>query len=113
MSGARRKLTIGGLVSARPAAAQVAAPGRLTGFVVVLGLLGLFYVLPPVYAALGRVYAGDLVASGRTDLVVLELPSRMVGHDLGQWLTALLVAGAFAAFLSTSWKVNRKWLSNP
>ena len=69
---------------------------------VVLGLLGLFYVLPPVYAALGRVYAGDLVASGRTDLVVLELPSRMVGHDLGQWLTALLVAGAFAAFLSTS-----------
>src|SRR6187200_719948 len=31
---------------------------------VVLALLGIFYVLPPVYAALGRIYAPDLVASG-------------------------------------------------
>ena len=31
---------------------------------VVLGLLGIFYVLPPVYGALGRIYAGDLVARG-------------------------------------------------
>jgi Na+(H+)/acetate symporter ActP len=69
---------------------------------VVLGLLGVFYVLPPVYAALGRVYAGDLVTSGRTDLVVLALPGRMVGGTVGDLLTALLVAGAFAAFLSTS-----------
>ena len=32
----------------------------------VLGLLGIFYVLPPVYAALGRIYAPDLVAAGPT-----------------------------------------------
>jgi len=70
--------------------------------VVVLALLGLFYTLPPVYGALGRVYAGDLVASGRTDSVVLELPSRMIGGTPGELLGALLVAGAFAAFLSTS-----------
>ena len=31
---------------------------------VVLALLGLFYVLPPVYGALGRLYAPDLIAAG-------------------------------------------------
>lgn len=69
---------------------------------VVLGLLGLFYVLPPVYGALGRVYAGQLVADGRSDAVVLELPAQVIGGTGGELLTALIVAGAFAAFLSTS-----------
>ena len=70
--------------------------------VAVLALLGLFYVLPPVYAALGRLYAPDLVGSGRADSVVLELPSRMIGGLGGDLLTSLLTAGAFAAFLATS-----------
>jgi len=69
---------------------------------VVLGLLGLFYILPPVYGALGRLYAPDLIASGRTDAVVLELPSRMIEGLGGELLSALTTAGAFAAFLSTS-----------
>ena len=69
---------------------------------VVLGLLGLFYVLPPVYGALGRLYAPDLVETGRTDAVVLELPARMVEGLGGELLSALTAAGAFAAFLSTS-----------
>ncbi len=69
---------------------------------VVLGLLGLFYVLPPVYGALGRLYAPDLITSGATDTVVLELPSRMVPGLGGDLLSALTAAGAFAAFLSTS-----------
>ncbi len=69
---------------------------------VVLGLLGLFYVLPPVYGALGRIYAPDLITAGATDTVVLELPSRMVGGVGGDLLSALTTAGAFAAFLSTS-----------
>ena len=69
---------------------------------VVLGLLGMFYVLPPVYGALGRVYAGELVAEGRSDAVVLELPARMIGGTGGELLAALLIAGAFGAFLSTS-----------
>ncbi|MCW2836043.1 MAG: cation acetate symporter, partial [Marmoricola sp.] len=38
--------------------------------VAVLGLLGLFYVLPPVYAALGRLYAPDLVGTTGADGVV-------------------------------------------
>jgi Na+(H+)/acetate symporter ActP len=55
-----------------------------------------------LYGVLGRVYAFDLVASGRSDSVVLELPSRVLGGPLGDLLTAVLGAGAFAAFLSTS-----------
>ncbi|MGB0099339.1 MAG: cation acetate symporter [Nocardioides sp.] len=69
---------------------------------VVLVLLGAFYLLPPVYAALGRIYAPELAAPGRSDALVLELPSIMVGGMLGEVLTAVVTAGAFAAFLSTS-----------
>jgi len=69
---------------------------------VVLALLGLFYLLPPVYGALGRVYTPDLVAAGASDTVVLELPARMVEGVAGELLSALTAAGAFAAFLSTS-----------
>jgi len=70
--------------------------------VVVIALLGAFYLFPPVYGALGRVYAPDLLVSGAADTVVLLLPSRMLPGLGGQLLSALTTAGAFAAFLSTS-----------
>ncbi|MFC7505807.1 cation acetate symporter, partial [Nocardioides sp. GCM10030258] len=70
--------------------------------VVVLAFLGLFYLLPPVYAALGRVYGDQLVSSGRSDVLVLELPRVMLEGVGGDVLTGLVTAGAFAAFLSTS-----------
>ncbi|MFG1956650.1 cation acetate symporter [Nonomuraea sp. NPDC049028] len=66
---------------------------------VVLSLLGAFYLLPALYGWLGRLYVPELVG---TDAVVLTLPERMVGGTLGDLLTALVTAGAFAAFLSTS-----------
>jgi cation/acetate symporter len=69
---------------------------------VVLALLGGFYLLPPIYGALGRVYAAGVARSGRSDVLVLELPRLMVPGPLGEVLTALVTAGAFAAFLSTS-----------
>ena len=69
---------------------------------VVIALLGAFYLFPPVYGALGRVYAPDLLDAGRADTVVLLLPSRIVPGLLGELLSALTTAGAFAAFLSTS-----------
>ena len=69
---------------------------------VVLALLGLFYLLPPVFAALGRVYGSELLAGGRSNVVVLELPRLMVDGPLGEVLTGLVTAGAFAAFLSTA-----------
>ena len=68
---------------------------------VVLALLGAFYVLPPLYGALGRLYAPELAAAGG-DALVLELPRIMVPGLLGELLTGLVTAGAFAAFLSTS-----------
>lgn len=69
---------------------------------VVLVLLGVFYLLPPAYGALGRVYAPELAASGRSDVLVLELPRLIAPGPVGEVLTALVTAGAFAAFLSTS-----------
>ena len=69
---------------------------------VVLGLLGLFYLLPPIYGALGRVYADELAATGRSDVLVLELPRLMMDGAGGEVLSGLVTAGAFAAFLSTS-----------
>ena len=68
----------------------------------VLALLGVFYLLPTAYGALGRLYTPDLLLTGRTDIVVLALPGALIGGLGGQVLEALLVAGAFAAFLSTS-----------
>ena len=47
-------------------------------------------------------YTPDLLLTGRTDTAVLLLPERLVGGTLGDLLTALVTAGAFAAFLSTS-----------
>ena len=69
---------------------------------VVLALIGVFYMVPPVYGALGRVYASELAASGRSDVLVLELPRLMVPGLGGDVLTGMVVGGAFAAFLSTS-----------
>ncbi|TNY35779.1 cation acetate symporter [Thermomonospora catenispora] len=70
--------------------------------VLVLGLLGAFYLLPALYGALGRIYAPELLMTGRTDAVVLTLPGRLIGGTLGDLLGALVTAGAVAAFLSTS-----------
>ncbi|GAA4678820.1 sodium/solute symporter [Phytohabitans rumicis] len=78
-----------------------AAARRTT--LVVLGLVGLFYLAPTLYGVLGRVYTPQLLLTGRTDAVVLLLPSAVVGSGvLGQLLAALVAAGAFAAFLSSS-----------
>ncbi|GLY19207.1 hypothetical protein Kisp01_62210 [Kineosporia sp. NBRC 101677] len=69
----------------------------------VIALLGTFYLFPPLYAALGRIYAGDLLTSANSnDAMMLLLPGRMLGDPWGDLAAALLTAGAFAAFLSTS-----------
>ncbi|MEP7053916.1 MAG: cation acetate symporter [Actinomycetota bacterium] len=69
---------------------------------IVLLLLGAFYVFPPVYGVLGRVFAPELYLTGQTDSVVLVLPHAVVGGLAGDVLGALVAAGAFAAFLSTA-----------
>ena len=68
----------------------------------VLGLLGLFYIFPGIYGALGRVLAPQLYVTGATDTVVLRLPQAAWPGTVGNLLGAITAAGAFAAFLSTS-----------
>ncbi|MEJ3405917.1 cation acetate symporter [Rathayibacter sp. YIM 133350] len=74
---------------------------RLTT-VIVLGLLSVFYLFPTVLGLIGRAYAPDLADPGTADALVLLLPGRLVPGIGGQLLTALVIAGAFGAFLSTS-----------
>jgi Na+(H+)/acetate symporter ActP len=77
-----------------------AAARRTT--LVVLGLVGAFYLFPTLYGVLGRIWTPEL-STGRSDAVVLLLPGRALGHGVaGQLLGALVAAGAFAAFLSTA-----------
>lgn len=68
----------------------------------VLGLLGMFYIFPGIYGALGRVLAPQLYLTGATDTVVLRLPQAAWPGTVGNVLGAITAAGAFAAFLSTS-----------
>ena len=69
---------------------------------IVLGLLSVFYLFPTAYGLIGRVFAPHLAQSGQADALVLLLPGELVGGMAGDLLSALVVAGAFAAFLSTT-----------
>ncbi|MGH3525355.1 MAG: sodium:solute symporter family transporter, partial [Mycobacterium sp.] len=70
--------------------------------VIVLALLGAFYLFPAVFAVLGRLRDPGLYLTGQTDSVVLVLPHALISSVGGEILGALVAAGAFAAFLSTS-----------
>ena len=74
---------------------------RKTTLIVVL-LLSTFYLFPTVLAVLTRLHAPQLYLSSDSDSVVLALPSLLLPGLPGELLAALVAAGAFAAFLSTS-----------
>ncbi|MEO6886516.1 MAG: cation acetate symporter [Jatrophihabitantaceae bacterium] len=74
---------------------------RRTTFVVIV-LLSSFYLLPTLFGVFGRRYVPDLLLTGKTDATVLLLPERMLPGTSGVLLSALVTAGAFAAFLSTA-----------
>ncbi len=69
---------------------------------ITVGLLGAFYLFPGVYGLLGAVLLPELYLSGGTDTVVVALPAKVDQGPVGSLFTALLTAGAFAAFLATS-----------
>lgn len=69
---------------------------------VVIGLIGLFYLFPPIYGVLGRVYLPVLGEHIPADQVVLQLPKAALPGLTGDILAAVLAGGAFAAFLSTA-----------
>jgi cation/acetate symporter len=74
---------------------------RRTTLIVVL-LLSTFYLFPAVLAVLSRLHAPELYLSSDSDSIVLALPSLLLPGLPGELLAALVAAGAFAAFLSTS-----------
>jgi Na+(H+)/acetate symporter ActP len=80
------------------------AAKRTTMWVMIL--IGVFYVFPPMFGALGRNFMPELylgVGAKGTDKVVLELPT-LLGSKygvLGSVLSGITCAGAFAAFMST------------
>ncbi|MDO5503346.1 MAG: cation acetate symporter [Actinomycetia bacterium] len=69
---------------------------------VVIALIGLFYLFPPIYGVLGRVYLTPAGLDIPSDQVVLQLPRYALPGLTGDILAAVLAGGAFAAFLSTA-----------
>lgn len=67
----------------------------------VIGLISLFYIFPPLFGVLGRSIIQE-PADISADAIVLLLPGMVAPGVVGDALTALLAAGAFAAFLSTA-----------
>jgi Na+(H+)/acetate symporter ActP len=70
--------------------------------VIVIVMVSVFYAVSSAMGLLARIAAPDLAVPGVADTVVLQLPSRIFPGLFGELLTALIVAGAFAAFLATS-----------
>nr|WP_211178016.1 cation acetate symporter [Pseudonocardia acidicola] len=71
--------------------------------VVVLAMIGGFYLLVTLLGALSRLYVPQLLVSGQTDAAVLLIPSAALGGSWTSWLLGgLVAAGAAAAFLATS-----------
>lgn len=73
-----------------------------TTTVIVLCLLSAFYLLPTTLGVLGILYTPELGANNETDATILLLPARLFDGFIADALTAIVVGGAFAAFLSTT-----------
>ncbi|MCO1657949.1 sodium/solute symporter [Pseudonocardia humida] len=70
--------------------------------IVVLAMIGAFYVAVVLLGAFSRLYTPQLMMSG-SDAAVLLLPTAALGDNVLGWLLAAMVAaGAAAAFLATS-----------
>jgi len=67
----------------------------------VMIMLGCFYVFTPMWGTLGRSLLPELYANNTTDSVVIKLPTVLENKLLGQILSGITSAGAFAAFMST------------
>ena len=71
--------------------------------VVVLAMLGAFYLLVTLMGVLARFYTPELLVNGQGDAAVLLLPTALLGSGVfGAIVGGIVAAGAWAAFLSTS-----------
>lgn len=69
---------------------------------IVLGLLGVFYLFPITAGMLSRLYVPQLLVTGSTDAAVLMLPGAVLESWPARLVGGLVAAGAFAAFLATA-----------
>ena len=67
----------------------------------VMVLLGAVDVFPPVWGVLGRTALPELYVNGAFNSLVIKLPQLLPDKTLGQILSGITSAGAFAAFMST------------
>ena len=70
--------------------------------VIVIAMISAFYMVSGTIGLIARAAAPDLARPGVADTVALVLPSRLIPGIAGELLTALVIAGALAAFLGTS-----------
>jgi cation/acetate symporter len=68
---------------------------------IVMVMLGAFYIFTPIWGAMGRGALPELYANNSTDSVVLKLPAAFSDPLVGKILAGITSAGAFAAFMST------------
>ncbi|MGH4014799.1 MAG: cation acetate symporter [Pseudonocardiaceae bacterium] len=73
-----------------------------TTTLVVLGLLGLFFLFPMISGVLARLYVPQLLVTGTTDAAVLLLPTAALSGWPANLLGGVIAAGAFAAFMSAA-----------
>ncbi|HEY2764856.1 MAG TPA: cation acetate symporter [Pseudonocardiaceae bacterium] len=73
-----------------------------TTTLVVLGLLGVFYLFPMLSGVLARLYVPKLLVTGQTDAAVLLLPGGALSGWPADLLGGVIAAGAFAAFMSAA-----------
>ncbi len=67
----------------------------------VMVMLGGFYLFTPMWGVLGRSMMPQLYVNGAYDSAVIKLPTFLENKLLGQILSGVTSAGAFAAFMST------------
>ena len=69
---------------------------------IVLALLTPYYAMIPLFGAVSRVLSPGLLGSGNTDAATVSIGERLIEGTGGELITAVVSAGATAAFLSTS-----------
>ncbi len=68
----------------------------------VLALITPYYAMLPMVAAVGRAVNPSVLSNGTTDAITILVGETLVGGLGGEIVTAVVAAGAVAAFLSTS-----------
>ncbi len=69
---------------------------------IVLALIAPYYAMLPLFGAASRVLSPGLLGAGTTDSATVSVGERLVDGTGGELITAVVSAGAAAAFLSTS-----------